>query len=220
MSAIRCGEEELPALLAALRARVNARPLADGFDRTEIDRFAGLMMTATFGVALWCAAEVDALSIEMLVGLIKDLNAETRWSGISVAADVSVIGAATAAGFMAGVPLRTGFAAGRPDHDPWRYDARRLVESGEADAVVWISAFGEPPPAWLEGVPSVVLSDMPHAPATNRIALPVGRPGIDHDAVLYDHRIGTLVEVRASAPRQTVTAAEALDRLAERLPAP
>ena len=79
------------------------RPLADGFDRTEIDRLAGLMMTARFGVAVWSPAELDALTIEMLVGLIKDLNAETRWSGISVAADASVIGAATAAGLMTGV---------------------------------------------------------------------------------------------------------------------
>ena len=40
--------------------------------------------------------ELDALAIEMLAGLIKDLNADTRWSGLSVAADASAVGAAMA----------------------------------------------------------------------------------------------------------------------------
>ena len=86
--------------------------------------------------------------------------------------------AAMASAWMTGLPLRTSFARGRPEHDPWRYDARRLVETGEADAVVWISAFGEPPPEWLGGVPAVVLTDAAMRPVgPNAITIPVGRPG-------------------------------------------
>ena len=50
-------------------------------------------------------------------------------------------------GWMTGFPPRTGFGRGYPEHDPWRFDARRLVDSGEADAALWISAYdGEAPP--------------------------------------------------------------------------
>ena len=90
----------------------------------------------------------------MLAGLIKDLNITTRFGGLSVAADATANAAAMTSAWMTALPLRVSFARGRPAHDPWQHDARRLVETGEADTVVWIAAFDEPPPEWLGGVPS------------------------------------------------------------------
>lgn len=212
--------DAIPGLLGAVRARVNGRPLVAGYDPAAADAIAGIMQGATYGVALWSPADLDALAIEMLVGLVKDLNAETRWSGISVAADASAAGAAMAAGWMTGLPLRSGFGRGAPEHDPWRFDARRLVESGEADAVVWISALGEPPPEWLALLPAVILGPPPLPPAGDgQVALPVGRPGVDHDAILYDRRTGTLVQKVATARRDAASVADVLERISARLPA-
>jgi formylmethanofuran dehydrogenase subunit B len=210
--------EALPAILGALRARIRRHPVSDDVNRDSTDRLAEMLIAAKFGVALWSPAELDALTIEMLAGLVKDLNAATRWSGLSVAADPTVAAAEMAAGWMAALPLRTGFPRGYPEHDPWRFEARRLVESGEADAVLWISAFGNPPPSWLEAVPTVLVADELESSRAVTV-LHVGRPGRDHDAVLYDRRTGTLVGVAASSPRALPTAADALNGIAQRLAA-
>src|SRR5215468_3238910 len=63
---------DLPVLLAGLRARVNARPAGLS---PVLDELADALKGARFGVAVWSAAELDALTIEMLCGLVNDLNA-------------------------------------------------------------------------------------------------------------------------------------------------
>jgi formylmethanofuran dehydrogenase subunit B len=215
---LKCGPAEIPGQLAALRARAKSHPVAGDFDSTETDRVAALLLAAKFGVAVWCPAEIDALSTEMLMGLVRELNAETRWSGLSVAADATIAGCTIAAGWMTSLPLRIGLAGGHPVHDPWRFDARRLVESGEADAVVWVSAFGDALPAWLSEVPVILVSDAAQSDPS-AIGMRVGRPGVDHDAILHDNRTGTLVRLPASSPRSVVTVADALGAIAARLPA-
>jgi formylmethanofuran dehydrogenase subunit B len=210
--------EVLPGLLAALRVSVNGRPLAAAFDHAEVDRLAELLKGARFGVAIWSPDELDPLTIEMLVGLIKDLNAVTRWSGLSISEDETVVGAAMACGWMTGLPLRTGFARGLPEHDPWRFDARRLVESGEADAMLWI---GGTLPHWLSDVPAVVLVERSvRTAATAHMEILIGRPGVDHEAVLCDRRTGTLVRIAAAAPSNAPAAADVLTRIAEKLAPP
>jgi formylmethanofuran dehydrogenase subunit B len=219
---LRADAAAIPTILATLRARTNRRPVARDFDRAaEIDAAAGILQAAKFGVALWSPEEIEALTIEMLVGLVKDLNATTRWSGLSVASDMSATAAAMASGWMTGLPLRVSFARARPAHDPWQYDSRRRVESREADVVVWISAFGEALPEWLSGVPTILLADAV-GPAKGRagVSLTVGRPGRDHDGVLFDRTTGTLVEVVAQSRSTLPSVADALNRIASAVSPP
>ncbi|MGH6925024.1 MAG: hypothetical protein ACRED5_14925 [Propylenella sp.] len=209
----------LPGVLGALRARAGGRPLASGYGAETIDSCVATLRAASFGVAIWSPEELDSLAIEMLAGLIQDLNASTRWSGLSVSADPTITGAAMAFGWMSGQPLRSSFGRGRAENDPWRCEARRMVESGEADALVWISAFGEPPPHWADAVPTVVVADASvHANGAAAV-LRVGRPGVDHAGVLYDHRTGTLAEFLPNGPSGAQSVAEALTRIVDGLDA-
>jgi formylmethanofuran dehydrogenase subunit B len=155
----------------------------------------------------------------MLAGLIEDLNARTRWTGLSISSDPTVTGAAMAAAWMTGLPIRASFGRGRAEQDPWRCEARRMVESGEADALVWISAFGEPPPHWAEAVPTVVVADQSvHANGATTL-LRVGRPGVDHAGVLHDRVVGALSEVAPESPSVAPSVADALTRIAAALDA-
>jgi formylmethanofuran dehydrogenase subunit B len=217
---LKAGPREIPSLLAALRARINGRPVAREFATADIDRCADILRNAAFGIAIWCPDELHSLAIEMLVGLIKDLNEETRWSGLSVARDIRMVGVAMASGWMSALPLRVSYSRTRPEHDPWRFDSRRLVESGEADAVLWISAFGDPVPAWLRGVPAILLAgpDDTSPQDVADVLLAVGKPGKDHDAMLYDRRSGTLAAVTATTPSNLPSVADILSRIGERLP--
>ena len=212
---ISADEASLPGWLAALRARVNGRPVAlSGARSREIDALAAALRSAKFGVAVWSAARLDFLTIEMLCGLVWDLNAKTRFTGLPLAPGDNAAGVLQVCGGMTGFPMRTGFGSRVPEHDSWVFDAERLVESGEADCALWISAYGDEAPRWRKPVPLIALTAAAaefSRPSTVRIA--VGRPGVDHDSVDYCAAMGTLVSKAASHPSQTPSVAAVIGRL-------
>lgn len=208
------------ATLAALRAIAAARATRlDPAAAAKLHDLAGALAQAQFGVAIWSAAAIDTLAIEMLCGLIDDLNRATRFAGLPLAAANGAEGVAQMAAWATGFPLRTGFAGAVPEHDPWRFDARRLVTSGEADAVLWISALSPLPPPWDDTPPTVALV----APGTvfrtpPAVALEVGRPGLDHDAMLFDEALGGIAFAQAASPRPLPHTAETLAAIMAALP--
>ena len=192
---------EFAANLAALRARVKRRPRKAAYDLepSRLDAIAELLREAKFGVAIWSASRLDALEIEMVNGLVRDLNESTRFSSLPLAVGDNGAGALAVCGWMTGFPMRTGFGSGAPTHDPWRFDAERLVRAGEVDCIIWISAFGAPPPEWASGSISIALCDRAARPAhVPKVLIEVGRPGVDHDAVVHSLDTGTLVAVSAN----------------------
>jgi formylmethanofuran dehydrogenase subunit B len=206
----------LAANLAALRARVKGRPVGRAqISLPALDALAGNLKGARFGVAVWTAASLGTLEIEMLNGLARDLNETTRFSTLPLAAPDNAAGVLAACGWMTGFPMRTGFGAGAPVHDPWRFDAERLVASKEIDCVVWISAFGAPAPAWRRALNFIALCERTTEFAEEpKVRIVVGRPGVDHDAVVHSPDAGTLLAVAASAPSAAPSVAEALERIA------
>ena len=80
--------------------------------------------------------------------------------------------------------------------------------------MLWISAFGAAPPAWLGAVNFIALCELPakFARAPN-VRIVVGRPGVDHDSIMHSSA-GTLVAVRASERSAAPSVAEALERIA------
>jgi formylmethanofuran dehydrogenase subunit B len=221
IQAIGRSPDQLPTLLAAVRATIAGRPVgAVPIAAKTIRSIAEQFKAARFGVALWSAASLDTLTIEMTCGLIKDLSAKTRFSGLPLPPDDNVLGVLQVCGWMSSLPPRTGFARGFAEHDPWRFDARRLVASGEADCVVWISAYRPAPPPWTRDVPTIALTSdgasFAHRP---RVHVTVGCPGIDHDAIEFLPAPGTLAWTAAAAARTTIRASDALNQIAAALPA-
>jgi len=205
--------------LAALRARVKGRPVAQTqLPLSALDALAAIVEGAHFGVAVWTASSLGALEIEMLNGLVRDLNETTRFSTLPLAEPDNSAGVLAACGWTTGFPMRTGFGAGFPIHDPWRFDAERLVASGETDCVLWISAFEASPPAWRSAVNFIALCERTtQFAAEPKVRITVGRPGVDHDAVMHSSDVGTLVPVTASARSGAPSVAEALERIGARL---
>jgi formylmethanofuran dehydrogenase subunit B len=209
----------LAANLAALRARVKSRPVAGAqIPLPTLDALAAVLKGARFGVALWTAARLGALELEMLNGLVRDLNETTRFSTLPVAAHDNGAGVLAACGWMTGFPMRTGFGGGAPAHDPWRFDAERLVASGETDCALWISGFAADPPAWQGALNLIALSAQTTRFAKEpNVRILVGRPGVDHDAVVHSSDTGTLVAVTASARSAAPSVAEVLALIRTRL---
>ncbi|WP_036264335.1 tungsten formylmethanofuran dehydrogenase [Methylocapsa aurea] len=210
---------DLHATLGALRARVADKPItaAKGAKR-KIDEVAEILKKARFGVAIWGEELLDRLAIEMLHGLILDLNKSTRFSGLPLGADANSTGVTQASGWMTGVPMRTSFGRGYPEHDTWRFDANRMIESGEADAALWISAYGQKAPDWKKQVPLVALVP----PQTRffqepQVLVEVGCPGIDHDGAEFSRELGTIVARKASHPSDAPSVAAIINRIAQQI---
>ncbi len=212
---------QLPVLLSVLRARAAGRPVAgDAPLRDELDALAAALKQARFGVAVWSPATLDSLAIGMLAGLAKDLNDKTRFTTLPLAPGDNAAAVQQVSGWKSGFPMRTGFGRGFAEHDPWRFDAARLVDSGEADCALWIAATSATAPAWRRDVPLIVLAAKPdELPCAAEVAFAVGRPGIDHDSVEHAAASGTLAPVRARKPRKAPTVADIVTRIATALPA-
>lgn len=201
--------------LGALRALVNARPMrADAAQQKQADALRG----AHFGVAIWRASALDDIAVETLCGLIDDLNRHTRFAGLPIGPGGNATGVMDATAALCGFPVRVGFARGFAEHDPWRFDARRMIAEGEADAALWLSATDALAPPWDDAVPTIALTvagaTFARPPA---VAIAVGRPGVDHDAVLFDSSLGTLGFAPARAATNVPSAAAILGRIAAAL---
>jgi formylmethanofuran dehydrogenase subunit B len=205
--------------LAALRACVKRRRIVSAPPDVEemAEEMAETLRTAKFGVARWDATKLAPLAIEAIHGLVRDLNETTRFSTLSAPARDNGLGVQTVCGWMTGFPLRTGFARGWPEHDPWRHDGRRLIASGEADCVIWVSTLANG--ALPTQVVDIALCAA-DSPARARVRFAVARPGVDSDAILHDDAAGALVARTATAASNAPTVAATLAAIRARLEQP
>jgi formylmethanofuran dehydrogenase subunit B len=209
--------DELPTMLAVLRAQCAERPVRG--TTAPLSSLAAALANVKFGVAVWSAAALDALTVEMLCGLVRDLNDATRFSGLPLMPADGAAAVQQVSGWLTGLPPRTGFGRGIGEHDPWQFDATRLIDSGEADCAVWISAVGATRPGWHRDVPTIVLAQDDALCRKARVAIAVGRPGIDHDAVVHLPATGTLAPLLVRHTSKAISVADALGRIAAHLPA-
>jgi formylmethanofuran dehydrogenase subunit B len=217
---IAAAPHEISGVLAAWRARLGGRPVAlEPAKVKATDALVSTLKEARFGVAVWAAgAGLDALAVEMLQGLVTELNATTRFTGVPLGARSGAAGVNQTSGWMTGFPPRTGFGRGYPEHDPWRFEAGRLVESGEAAAALWISAYdGEPPPWGEADIPTITLAPAGAAPERG-LYIEVGRPGRDHDAVEFAPEAGGLALRPAAAPSLRPSVASVIAAIGAKFP--
>ena len=214
----RCGE--IPVFLAALRARLVDRPIGKTpIPSSKLDQVATALRAARFGVAVWSAATMDAPTIEMLCGLLNDLNATTRFSGLPLLASDNAVGVTHTCAWMTGLPVRTGFAGAFPEHDPWLFDGHRVVSDREADCLLWISAYRAVAPPWRAAPPTIVLTARDaNFSKPPLVHIPVGCPGVDHAGVEYLSSTGTLAPVAAKKPSGAISVGEVITRIIAVLP--
>ena len=80
--------------------------------------------------------------------------------------------------------------------------------------MLWISAFGAAPPPWPSTVNFIALCERTTQFAKEpNVRIAIGRPGVDHDAVMHSSDTGTLVAATASARSGAPSVAHALERI-------
>jgi formylmethanofuran dehydrogenase subunit B len=222
---VPCDASRLHEAFAVLRALVAGRTLeaseAAGAPIATWRELADRMLAARYGVIAWAAADFDVphaeLTVLALSELVKDLNRTTRFSGLPLGGSDGDITADAVHIWQTGFGSRTGYGGGHPEYDPYHLSIERLLARGEADVLLWVSAFdaSRRPPA--SAVPTVVLGRsgmiFEQEPA---VFIPVGIPGLDHAGHMFrtDRVVALpLRRLRPSALPSVAEAAAAIEQL-------
>ncbi|MCO5064506.1 MAG: tungsten formylmethanofuran dehydrogenase [Rhizobiaceae bacterium] len=202
--------------LAALRAQLAGR--SSSATVSNFDALRKALGNARYAAFLYSGAGLDELAIEMLQGIVADLNRTQRAAMLLLPDNEDAWGGALASTWMTGFAPRTGFGRGMPEYDPWRFDAARMIADREADLHL-VMASRRNDIARLPRRPTAIVLSRTDAPVANAaVTIAIGEPGRDHDAVRYSHRTGTIVAQAAEKPSQRASAAAIIGAISEALP--
>jgi formylmethanofuran dehydrogenase subunit B len=189
-----CDLERLPEVISVLRALIGGKKLhaaeVAGIAVSDLEQLAQRLALAKYSVVTWAAAPLDfphaELTVQNIAELVKTLNKTTRASGLPLGGIEGDMNANQVSTWTSGYPMRTSYARTYPEHDPYHFSTERLLASGEADALLWISSFNpeRTPPA--TDVPTVVFGhpDM-RLEREPDVFIPVGLPGADHPGIMF-----------------------------------
>ena len=206
-----CAIDDLPEVVAVLRALVKKQPIrattVAGINVTDLQAIADKLLAATYGVVTWAAGALAyrqaELTVQTLSEMIKDINnRDTRCSGLPLAGKEGDQTANQVCGWTTGYPARTRFSKGYPEYDPFLNETKLLLDSGEADALVWVQAFNVKAVPPETSIPTIVVgrSGMTFAKEPD-VFIPVGTPGIDHAGHAY--RMDNVVAIRLKKLRDS-----------------
>jgi formylmethanofuran dehydrogenase subunit B len=219
---IPCDNRRLGEVLGALRAVVAGRRVPReeiaGVPLAALDSLATRMKQSRYGVAAWSAGDLDfphaELAVQTLTDLVRDLNRTTRFSGLPLAGTDGDFTFNQVHTWQTGFPFRASMASGHPVYDPYHYGTDRLLASGEADALLWVSSLNPDrlPPA--TAVPTIVLGHGSMAlPLEPEVFIPVATPGVDDSGHFYRADKVVALPLRKLRESSLPSAAAALDAI-------
>jgi formylmethanofuran dehydrogenase subunit B len=207
---IACSNAALPEVIAALRALFKGQSIdvneVAGIPIATLQDLVDKLKAARYSVVTWAAGELDfphaELTVQNLCELIKDLNAETRCSGLPLGGREGDQTASQVSGWTTGYPSAISFAAGYPEYDPYLHNVERLLQDGEADVLIWVQAFNVAAVPPETAIPTIVIgrSGMTFVQEPD-VFIPVGTPGIDH--VGHAYRMDNVVAIRLKKLRDS-----------------
>jgi formylmethanofuran dehydrogenase subunit B len=212
------GKASIPELVALLGASVRETrfDIRDKALRTKIDRAGERLRNSAFAVFVYDPAEIEEPVMHTVLETVRHLVLTTRAATLSVAARGNGDGVNICSTWTCGLPVRTSFAREVPEHDAWAYETNRLLETGEADALVWIDALEGDEAKRPKGAPTVVLSSNPGRASRGDVVIEVASAAGDHDAALYLPPLSGIGMVKAGKKnKDKPTVADVLIRIAE-----
>jgi formylmethanofuran dehydrogenase subunit B len=186
---IECLDADLPEVMSVLRALVNGRAIqaqqVGGIDIAVLTTLAARLKAAKYSVLTWAASMLDfehaEVTVQNLCEMVKDLNINTRSSGLPMSGKEGDTTVNHVAAWQSGYPMRTNFNRGYPDYDPYLSDGLRMLADNEVDTLIWVSSFDIDRTPPNSSAKTVVLGrsgmTFEQEPA---VFIPVGTPGIDH----------------------------------------
>lgn len=188
-----CAVDDLPQVVAALRARLNGVSLdvreVAGIPITALDDLVNRIKSAQYSVWVWAAPDLPAqhgeLTTQVLSGLLQELNQTVRAAGLPLGGNDGDFSADAVLLWQTGFPFRVSLAQDRPVYDPYLQSSEGLLARGEADLLLWTAALN-PHPAPKADIPTIVLAGAGAAPDDEAdLWIPVATPGVDGEGHLF-----------------------------------
>jgi formylmethanofuran dehydrogenase subunit B len=210
-SVFECANEDLPDVVAVLRALVKGNPIrgdsVGGIAVADLQGIADKLIAASYSVVTWAAGAMAysqaELTVQTVSEMVKDINnRDTRSSGLPLGGKEGDQTANQVCGWTTGYPARTRFSSGYPEYDPFLNDTNLLLANGEADALVWVQAFNAKAVPPVTSLPTIVLgrSGMTFVKEPD-VFIPIGTPGIDHAGHAY--RMDNVIAIRLKKLRES-----------------
>jgi formylmethanofuran dehydrogenase subunit B len=186
---LACDDVDLPEVVSVLRALVKGKAIqatdVGGIPVSELALLADQLKQAKYSVVTWAAGDLDfdhaEATVQTVCEMIKELNDETRSSGLPLGGKEGGITANQVSAWQSGFPMRTNFNQGYPDYDPYLCDSNRMLAEGEVDTLVWISSFNiDRTPPTSKAITVVLGRSGMQFEQEPEVFIPVGTPGIDH----------------------------------------
>lgn len=186
---LTCDDADLPEVISVLRALINGKTIQSetvgGINVSDLQQLTDTLKAAKYSVIAWSALQLNydhaEASIQVLCEAIKELNKDTRSSGLPLGGKEGDTTVNAVASWQSGYPMRSSFQRGYPEYDPFIFDSRRILAENEADLLIWVNAFnveGAPPSSsaktFVIGRSGMQFETEPE------VFIPVGVPGIDH----------------------------------------
>jgi formylmethanofuran dehydrogenase subunit B len=216
-------EGDLFDTLALLTALVSPRPMPAASE--PLRALATQLRDAKYAVLVGTTAHGPAhaaLLVETVHRIVGHLNRTTRAAALWVDGRPGAATVQQVFTWLSGLPLRSRLGPRGLEHEPWLYDAARLVAEGAVDAVLWVSSFDaddKPPPSEL---PMIVLGHPALAAAMGRrkaktVFIPVATPGIGYEGHVFRTDGQVLMPLSAVRRDALPTVAEVVARIASAL---
>lgn len=206
-------------LLSILRARLAGKPVqqtAAGSDELLSQINAASYPVFIIGPLPESRAE---LIVRTCAGLVRDLNETRRSALLMLGAGDGDTTAQLSNAWHNGFGIRTCHSKGYPEQDLQMQAGDRLLQSGEADLLVWFSSLrGDPPPAVDQptivfGHPAMSFTGQPPA-----VFLPVAVPGVHRSGYLHRADGLRLVPLQAATESTLPNSGALCDKLISQEP--
>jgi formylmethanofuran dehydrogenase subunit B len=193
-TSMKCPNADLGQVAAVLHALLAGKTLQTeqigGIKIAALKKLLEKIHAAKYTVFCWSAADLNFphadLAIQSLAEFIKAINEKTRCAGLPLGGSDADITANSVHTWQSGFPIRTSFASGKPVFDPYHFSTQRLLENGEADALLWVNSFDEKRTAPATKIPTIVLGRVGMKPAKGtQVFIPIATPGADHAGHFY-----------------------------------
>lgn len=184
-----CDDADLPEVVSVLRALIAGKTIqaekVGGIAVSDLAVFTEQLKQAKYSVITWSAADLDfdhaEATVQTVCELVKDLNLDTRSSGLPLGGKEGGITANQVSAWQSGYPMRTNFSRGYPDYDPYLSDTDRMLANNEVDTLLWISSFNiDRTPPKSKAITVVLGRSGMTFEQEPEVFIPVGTPGIDH----------------------------------------
>lgn len=216
---------DIHVVLAELNAACSGRKLPRaGAEWATLQELAARLQGARYSVLVHSLASQlpgghAALLVEALGRIVKTLNRSTRAAAFALGgADGSATVSQTVT-WLTGLPLRTALHARGFEHDPHRFGASRLLQSGAVDGLLWVSSFSPDlkPPLPKEGVPPLVVLGHPAMASQfdyqGCVFMAVSTPGVNAPGQLFRSDGGIVLALKPFATTELPGVADIAQRL-------